>query len=406
LAKHLKLRLLMKKLLILISFQLTTLLLLSQGINFFHGSFNEAIEKAKSENKLVFIDCFTYWCGPCKMLQNSIFPLEKVGTFYNTNFICFKVDCEKEAGPDICMRYNVIAYPTMHFIDPSTGKSVYKTMGYQDGDALIEQGKKAMGGNSNLLREYQSKYQNGDKSEDNLYGLVIQLAKNGLPFDAYLKEYLETQSLENLKMEKNDKLIFEMTTTINSPAINYFQGFKQYYIDKYGAESYERRVEQIASKSIKEAGQKMDKQMFASTISFIKNNNISRADEVVLKESMQFYRAINDMVNYDIAATKYIKQYKKNDARFMTEISTIYEQTIMNPKLLVKAVNWMQASTKLESKYYNNIVLAQLYYKLGKHEEAYVMAQIALELGKKENANYWPAQDLINKLEVEHARKN
>jgi len=207
-------------------------------------------------------------------------------------------------------------------------------------------------------------------------------------------------------MEKNEKLIFELTTTINSPAINYFQEFKQFYIDKYGAESYEKRVEQIASKSIKEAGQKMDKQMFASSISFLKNNDISRAEEIILSESMQFYRAINDMVNFDVAATKYLKGYKKNDPLTMTEISITYEKMISNPKLLVKAVNWMQASTKLESKYYNNIVLAQLYYKLGKHEEAYVMAQIALELGKKENANYWPAQDLINKLEVDNARKN
>ena len=396
----------MKKHILLVSFLCLILSVFSQGINFFHGSFSEALEKAKSENKLVFIDCYTSWCGPCKMLQSNVFPMENVGEFYNTNFICYKVDCEKEAGPEICMRYNVIAYPTMHFIDPSTGKSVYKTMGYQDGNALIEQGKKAMGGSSNLLREFQSKYQNGDKSADNLYGLVTQLAKNGLPFDTYLKEYLATQKSEDLKMEKNEKLIFEMTTTINSPAITYFQGFKQYYIDKYGAESYERRVEQIAYRSVKEAGQKMDKQMFTATISFVKNNNISRAEEVVLRESMQFYRAINDMVNYDVAATKYIKQYKKNDARFITEISTVYEQTITNPKLIVKAINWMQTSTKLESKYYNNIVLAQLYYKLGKRDEAYIIAQIALELGKKENANYWPAQDLINKLEAENAKKS
>lgn len=396
----------MKKQLLLISFLIVTLSLFSQGINFFHGSFNEALEKAKSENKLVFIDCYTSWCGPCKMLQNNIFPLEKVGTFFNANFICFKVDCEKDEGLDICMRYNVRAYPTMYFVDPSTSKSVYKTMGYQDGDALIEQGKKAMGGNSNLLREYQSKYQNGDKSEDNLYGLVTQLAKNGQPFDVYLKEYLETQKSENLVLEKNEKLIFEMTTTVNSPAVNYFEKFKQLYIDKYGAESYEKRAEQIATRSVKEAGQKMDKQMFATTILFIKNNCISSADEIVLKESMQFYLAINDMVAYDIVATKYLKGYKKNEARLMTEISTIYEQKITNPKLLIKAINWMQTSVKLENKYDNNIVLAQLYYKLGKRDEAYSLAQYALEIGKKENANYWPAQDLINKLEAENARKN
>lgn len=90
----------------------------SQGINFFHGSYEEAIQQAKSENKLLFMDCYTTWCGPCKMLQNNVFP-QDVGEFYNQNFICYKVDCKRGEGPTICSRFSVTAYPTMHFVDPN-----------------------------------------------------------------------------------------------------------------------------------------------------------------------------------------------------------------------------------------------------------------------------------------------
>ncbi len=377
----------------------------SQGINFFHGTFDEAINTAKSEKKLLFLDCYTAWCGPCKMLQNNVFPQENVGEFYNQNFICYKIDCEKGEGPGICSRFSVSAYPTMHFIDASTGKSIYKTMGYQVAETLIEKGKAAMGGNTNALREYQAKYQNGDKSETNLLGLVTQLAKNGQAYDVYFKEYMATQSSESLMQEKNAKLIFELTNSINSPAITHFQQLKKYYWEVFGVESYQRQVEQIASKSVKEATQKSDKTMFLSALTFIKNNDLDRSDEVILKQSMQFYKGINDMVSFDQSATKYLKVYKKKDSRLLAEVAALYVQNVSNPKLLIKAVNWTLASIKLEDKYYNNIVLAQLNYKQGKKSEAFDFANHALDMGKKENSNYWPAQDLINKIQIEWGKE-
>ena len=36
------------------------------GIQFFNGTFKEALAKAKKENKMVMMDCYTTWCGPCK----------------------------------------------------------------------------------------------------------------------------------------------------------------------------------------------------------------------------------------------------------------------------------------------------------------------------------------------------
>ena len=35
-------------------------------INFREGGFIKALTAAKAENKLVFMDCYTSWCGPCK----------------------------------------------------------------------------------------------------------------------------------------------------------------------------------------------------------------------------------------------------------------------------------------------------------------------------------------------------
>ena len=46
----------------------------TKGIQFFHGTFAEALEKANKEGKLIFMDAYTSWCGPCKRMSASVFP--------------------------------------------------------------------------------------------------------------------------------------------------------------------------------------------------------------------------------------------------------------------------------------------------------------------------------------------
>jgi len=89
----------------------------------------------------------------------------------------------------------------------------------------------------------------------------------------------------------------------------------------------------------------------------------------------------------------------------LAEVAALYNQNVTNPKLLSKAAVWATTSIKQEDKYYNNVVLAQLNDKLGKKSEAFDIANHALELGKKENTNYWPAQDLINKIQIEWGKE-
>ncbi|MCT4586350.1 MAG: thioredoxin family protein [Carboxylicivirga sp.] len=85
----------------------------AQGIKFFEGSYAEAQAKAQAEGKAIFMDFYTAWCGPCKMMAKKYFTLETVGSVYNTKYICLKVDAEKGEGPKLAKKYGVNAYPTL-----------------------------------------------------------------------------------------------------------------------------------------------------------------------------------------------------------------------------------------------------------------------------------------------------
>src|SRR5690554_8230078 len=83
------------------------------GINFETLSFDEAIQKAKKEKKLIFLDAYAVWCGPCKTKDRTTFKSEEVGKVFNKNFINIKIDMEKGEGPALARRFQVRAYPTM-----------------------------------------------------------------------------------------------------------------------------------------------------------------------------------------------------------------------------------------------------------------------------------------------------
>ena len=56
------------------------------AINFIDNDFDKALTKAKDQEKIIFIDAYTTWCGPCKMMDREVFTDSAIGDFYNENF--------------------------------------------------------------------------------------------------------------------------------------------------------------------------------------------------------------------------------------------------------------------------------------------------------------------------------
>ena len=111
-----------------------------RGIQFTDAAWKSILKKAKAENKIIFLDAYASWCGPCKVLQKKVFTQKAVGDFYNARFINVKMDMEKGEGPALAQVYPLEAYPTMLYID-GDGRVLKKIIGLQTPEDLISIGK-------------------------------------------------------------------------------------------------------------------------------------------------------------------------------------------------------------------------------------------------------------------------
>lgn len=113
------------------------------GIDFAEISLADAFKLAKEQHKLIFIDIYATWCGPCRLLKVKTFSDKDAGDFFNTNFVNLSLNGEEGEGLKLFQAYGVKIFPTL-FICDSDGTPLLKAEGYMDVKTLIEFGKKGI----------------------------------------------------------------------------------------------------------------------------------------------------------------------------------------------------------------------------------------------------------------------
>lgn len=200
------------KYLVTVACLLTASLGYGQGIEFFSGSWSEVKNKAAQTGKLIMVDAYTTWCGPCKRMASNIFPQKQVGDFYNANFINYKLDMEKGEGPAVGREYKVRAYPTFLFID-GDGNKVFEHIGGSDINGFIKIGSTALS-KFDKSAAFATKYEAGDRSPQLYYDYITSLNATNKSSLRFANEYLN--NAKDTKSDLHYKIIFESAVTSDS----------------------------------------------------------------------------------------------------------------------------------------------------------------------------------------------
>jgi thiol-disulfide isomerase/thioredoxin len=176
----------------------------AQGIQFNTGNWNSILQKAKAQNKLIFMDVYTSWCGPCKKMASQTFTQKEVGDFYNTNFICYKIDAEKGEGIAIAKKYEVTAYPNCLYIT-GNGELAYRFVGAKDVKEVLAEGNKALKYVQIMpkMKEMKAQYKAGKRDKAFLKEYVDLLISSGEKPEMALTEYLNMLPDDELYTKEN-----------------------------------------------------------------------------------------------------------------------------------------------------------------------------------------------------------
>ena len=180
-----------------------------QGINFFKGNYQEALEKAANADKIVFIDFYTEWCGPCKSMAKDVFTDKNVGDYYNEKFVAIQLNAEDPANKPVVKQFKISVYPTLAYLRPD-GKIVLLKTGFQTIEEFLKLGKIATGeelGFEDLYAKYKS-----SKNDLNILQQVLKeapafvQAQEGIDFDKW-KSRVEKLYSEYIKQKTGPDLI-------------------------------------------------------------------------------------------------------------------------------------------------------------------------------------------------------
>ncbi len=362
------------------------------GIEFSSEPWKELLEKAEKQNKLIFLDAYTVWCGPCRMMSRDVFPLEEVGRFYNSSFVNAKIDMEKGEGIELAKKYNIYAYPSLLFFD-GKGEVVHRAVGYHAADMLIQLGEVALDGEKNILG-LRKRYDKGDRSPAFLleYAKAAQLAMEPI-YEDLAEEYLSTQ--ENWLDPEIMDFIFLMTEDLDSKMFRFILNNKKAFEDKYGDRAVTGKIEQLIQYKIMRAKTEQELRHIENTYRTLGHPN---TENVILRIRMAFFLQNEKWLEYATASDNYFNSNKTNNWEELNESAWIIYETLEGEKEIKMALGWVKKSIKLNSNYYNNDTLAFLLHKSGKDKKALKAARKAIALAQKEGEDFSSTQQLVDTI--------
>jgi len=287
--------------------------LMAQGMIFEPDgtTLEQASVKAKAEKKLIFLDCYTDWCGPCKKMAREVFPDPKAGEFMNPRFINLKINMESEYGAPLAKKLQISAYPTFVIFN-AEAQEIGRLVGGSPVDDFLAKVK--------------------DKSQDNTSADLETRWKNGDRDPQFLKQYLATLTSAYKSDDANDvaeailkgneskiatdaELRSIFMRNINNPFSDVFQYVVKnpnVITDVMGTNAYEMKVNSVLSNYqrnlINEEDGKatLDQQKFDQYVDLLKDMNVPQADHYRLTTLITYYEKNQDFDNYIACVKEYL----------------------------------------------------------------------------------------------------
>ncbi len=350
----------------------------NRSINFEHVTFAEIKAKALKENKLIFIDAYTTWCGPCKKMAKDVFTNNAVADYYNANLVNAKIDMEKGEGIEIAKQYEVKCYPNLLFID-GNGNLVHRIAGSMSSKefiALAQDAKQPEKQFSNFAKNYEA----NKADADFLLKYIEARESTCLESDELVKDYFALQKEENLINKANWEMIVYHINDIDSKIFNHVITHKKQFEELYTEKAVNGKILGVCENALNSIIRKtsFDEKKYNETKLKIESFNLPNTKLIFVEADMSLAEKTSNWEAFVKLAVANVDKYYLKDADKLNSIAWTFYEKVTDTESLSKAENWAKTACDLNKNYANMDTYAAVLYKSGKKELALKAANDAI----------------------------
>ncbi len=324
-----------------------------EGIKFVEGkTFYETLMLAKQQNKMVFVDCYTTWCGPCKMLSAKVFPQKVCGDYFNNEFVSIKIDMEKGEGIDLKEKFRITAFPTLLFFD-ANGKEINRIVGASaDAEQFVKSVKEGVGENS--LSAMKERFAAGERDRAFLFKYLDVLTRANdsksatevvpLLLDGHEAEMLDNQQLMNVFLKYNASPL--------TPAFQYVMAHRAEFEAKVGKTRLDRIIDNTWMYHPRKFVTKNADGTFSNDVAAMESYkkemekwNLANREEIILLSDIYVAQTFQNWTEFAKLCTKYNKKYGMKEM-YLAQWAKQIKDNCSDKKVRKTAVKWLQKHQK------------------------------------------------------------
>ena len=348
-------------------------------INFLSGDFKEWLAQAAKEDKLIFVDCYTSWCAPCKWMDKNVFVKEEVFGFYNNIFVNAKLDMEKGEGPGIGKKYGVHSYPTYLFIN-SKGELVHKANSKMSAAEFIMEGENAINPEK-ALGILAKKYADDDISNDEMLDYVIALRYlRDSETNIVLKTLLSRVDDNWLKSVSGWKLIDHFVYEDTSDLFQVLNNNKAHFIDLAGQKAVNKVYQKALQRNMYQSSRDQNETLFFKQFDSLKTLTDNPRDLSIIH--CRYYE-VNNAEEFIKTSNYYVDNFLQTDPKTIAFIarSAARKGEEQSMDILKQAAYLITKAYKMDPNNYGTVsTYAQIQSEVGNKEEAIKAGELALKM--------------------------
>ncbi len=353
-------------------------------------NWKKVLAEAKEGNKLIFVDVFTDWCGPCKEMDKNVFPDKKLGDFYNSNFINFKANATKGKQQEYFNdKYDIIGYPSFLVFD-SNGKLLHRRVGGGEVSHMIDFAKDAL----NPEMRYTFLLENFEKNKNDLEfrkNHLIAKANVGAVSTEDVDSFFQLVPKENWSDSVYWKAFSYSNYNMDSEIAKYFvSNSDKFMLQNHAAEVHNKALNLIEYQFLNlRNAEEIDTGKYEELLELIKNTPYSYKILEFELTNAQFEERLKDYLN--LAQQMLHNPIYFKNSNLMNEIAWDivsnhrYDSSEVDYDALTIARQMAEFSLMNERRDYNLDTYANILYFLGDKIKAIELEKEAISLAENDS---------------------